>query len=83
MFDEIIAFCLGKILSSKYARENKIPFLGICLGLQCAVIDFSRNECDLQSANSTEFKSRTKYPVIDLMNQQKNITKNTQNLKKN
>ena len=65
----------GKILSSKYARENKIPFLGICLGLQCAVIDYARHECNLTSANSTEFKPRTKYPVIDLMHKQKNITK--------
>ena len=63
----------GKVLSSKYARENKIPFLGICLGLQCAVIDFARNVCDLTGANSTEFDKRTKYPVIDLMESQKAI----------
>ena len=65
----------GKILSSKYARENKIPFLGICLGLQCAVIDYARHKCNMPLANSTEFKARTKFPVIDLMNKQKNITK--------
>tara|TARA_Y100000590_G_scaffold468542_1_gene651648 strand:- start:782 stop:2428 length:1647 start_codon:yes stop_codon:yes gene_type:complete len=65
----------GKILSSKFARENKIPFLGICLGLQCAVIDFARHECNLVSANSTEFKPRSKFPVIDLMHKQKKITK--------
>ena len=63
----------GKVLSSKYARENKIPFLGICLGLQCAVIDFARNVCGLIGANSIEFDKRTKYPVIDLMESQKAI----------
>ena len=63
----------GKVLSSKYARENKIPFLGICLGLQCAVIDFARNVCGLTGANSIEFDKRTKYPVIDLMESQKAI----------
>ena len=63
----------GKIMSSKYARENKIPFLGICLGMQCAIIDFARNVCGLKGANSTEFNSRTKYPVIDLMESQKAI----------
>ena len=63
----------GKVLSSKYARENKIPFLGICLGLQCAVIDFARNVCGLNGANSIEFDKRTKYPVIDLMESQKAI----------
>jgi len=63
----------GKILSSKIARENKIPFFGICLGLQCAVIDFSRNVCNLPNANSTEFKKRIKYPVVDLMDGQKRV----------
>ena len=63
----------GKILSSKYARENKIPFLGICLGLQCAVIDFARNVTGLKNANSTEFDKKTKYPVIDLMESQKAV----------
>ena len=63
----------GKILSSKYARENKIPFLGICLGLQCAIIDFARHICGLKGANSTEFNKRTKHPVIDLMESQKAI----------
>ncbi|MCH7763273.1 MAG: CTP synthase [Candidatus Marinimicrobia bacterium] len=63
----------GKILTSKYARENNIPFLGICLGLQCAVIDFARNVCGLEGANSTEFNRRTKYPVIDLMESQRAI----------
>ena len=63
----------GKIRSSQYARENKIPFLGICLGLQCAVIDFARNVCGLKNANSTEFNKNTKYPVIDLMESQRAI----------
>ena len=63
----------GKIHSSRYARENKIPFLGICLGLQCAIIDFSRNICGMTDANSTEFNKQTKYPVIDLMESQKAI----------
>ena len=63
----------GKILSAKYARENKIPFLGICLGLQCAVIEFARNICGLKEANSTEFDSKTPYPVIDLMESQRAI----------
>tara|TARA_Y100000590_G_scaffold387350_1_gene460833 strand:+ start:22115 stop:23740 length:1626 start_codon:yes stop_codon:yes gene_type:complete len=63
----------GKILSAKYARENNIPFLGICLGLQCAVIDFARHVCGLEGANSTEFNKKTKYPVIDLMESQRAI----------
>ena len=63
----------GKILSSKYARENNIPFLGICLGMQCAIIDFARHVCGLKGANSTEFNKRTKHPVIDLMESQKAI----------
>ena len=63
----------GKIMSSKYARENNIPFLGICLGMQCAIIDFARNVCGLEGANSTEFNKRTKHPVIDLMESQRAI----------
>ena len=63
----------GKILSSKYARENNIPFLGICLGMQCAIIDFARHVCGLKGANSTEFNKRTKHPVIALMESQKAI----------
>ena len=60
-------------ISSKYARENRVPFLGICLGLQCAVIDFARNVCGLDGANSTEFDKKTRYPVIDLMESQRAI----------
>ncbi len=63
----------GKILSSKYSRENSIPFLGICLGLQCAVIDYARYVCGMKGANSTEFNKKTKYPVIDLMESQRAI----------
>lgn len=64
----------GKIFSAKYARENNIPFLGICLGMQCAVIEFARNVLKLDGAHSTEIDHKTKYPVIDLMEEQKSIT---------
>jgi len=63
----------GKILSVKYAREHHIPFFGICLGLQCAIIEFARNICNLQNANSTEFDVNTPFPVIDIMETQKGI----------
>ena len=63
----------GKIETIKYVRENKIPFFGICLGMQCAVIEFSRNVLGLE-ASSTELNSKTKNPVIDLMEEQKKIT---------
>jgi CTP synthase len=63
----------GKILSCKYARQNHVPFLGICLGLQCAVIEFARNVCRLKGANSTEFDKKARYPVIDLMESQRAI----------
>jgi CTP synthase len=63
----------GKIDAIKYVRENNIPFFGICLGMQCAVIEFARNVCGMTDANSTEFNPKTKYPVIDLMETQKNI----------
>jgi len=63
----------GKIKAIKFARENKIPFLGLCLGMQCAVIEFCRNVCGLKEANSTEFKPKTKYPVISLLEEQKKI----------
>jgi CTP synthase len=64
----------GKILAAKFARENKIPFFGICLGLQIAVIEFARNVLGLEGAHSTEFNKTTSHPVIDLMEQQKTIT---------
>ncbi len=63
----------GKILTAKYARENNIPFLGICLGMQCAVIEFARNVLQLEGAHSTEINRKTRYPVIDLMEEQKSI----------
>lgn len=63
----------GKIETVKYARENKIPFLGICLGMQCAVIEYARNVLGHEDANSTEVNPDSKYPVIDLMEDQKNI----------
>jgi len=63
----------GKILTAKYARENNIPFLGICLGMQCAVIEFARNVLKFEGAHSTEIYHKTKYPVIDLMEEQKSI----------
>ncbi|MDD4202604.1 MAG: CTP synthase [Candidatus Omnitrophica bacterium] len=63
----------GKILSIKYARENNRPFLGICLGMQTAVIEFARNVCGFKNANSMEFNMKTKYPVISLMEKQKSI----------
>ncbi len=64
----------GKIAAIKYVRENKIPFLGICLGLQCAVIEFARNVIGLDKAHSTEINKNTPFPVIDIMEEQKNIT---------
>ncbi len=64
----------GKILTAKYARENNIPYLGICLGMQVAVIEFARNVLKLENADSTEMSMKTPYPVIDLMEQQKGIT---------
>lgn len=63
----------GKILAVKYARENKIPFLGICLGMQCAVIEFARNVLRMDGAHSTEMDHKTEYPVIDLMEEQKSV----------
>lgn len=63
----------GKILAAQYAREKKIPFLGICLGMQVATIEFARNVCGLKGANSTEFDSATKHPVISLLEEQRGI----------
>lgn len=60
----------GKIRAIRYARENKIPFLGLCLGMQCAVIEYARNVCGMKGAHSTEFDPDTPYPVIDLMPEQ-------------
>ena len=63
----------GKIKAIQYARENKIPFLGLCLGMQCAVIEFARHICGLSDAHSTEFNADTEFPVIDLMSSQVNV----------
>jgi CTP synthase len=63
----------GKIVAIKFARENKIPFLGICLGMQCASIEFTRNVLGLKGAHSTEIDPSTPYPVIDLMEDQKKV----------
>jgi CTP synthase len=57
----------GKIMAIKHARESKIPFLGLCLGMQCAVIEFSRSVCGWKDANSTEFNPETEHPVLDLL----------------
>ena len=65
----------GKLLAVKYARENKIPFFGICLGMQCMVIEFARNVGGMKNANSTEFARKLKYPVVDLMSDQKKLKK--------
>lgn len=64
----------GKIAAIRFARENKIPFLGICLGMQCAVIEFGRNVLKLKDADSTEMNPETLHPVIDIMEEQKKIT---------
>ena len=63
----------GKIIAIRFARENVIPFLGICYGFQLAVIEFARNVCGLEGANSTEINPNTPYPVIDLMPEQRGI----------
>jgi len=63
----------GKIKAIKYAREHNIPFFGLCLGMQCAVIEFARNKCGLKDANSTEFTPETTNPVISLLEEQKNV----------
>lgn len=65
----------GKIDVIRYARENKIPFLGLCLGMQLAVVEFARNVCKLEGANSSEFDSDTQHPVIDFLPQQIDVIK--------
>ncbi|UCE37421.1 MAG: CTP synthase (glutamine hydrolyzing) [Thermoplasmata archaeon] len=64
---------LGKIEAARYARENKIPFLGICLGFQLAVVEFCRNVLGLEGANSTEFNKNTPHPVVDILPEQKGV----------
>jgi CTP synthase len=63
----------GKITAARYARENRIPYFGICLGMQMAVVEFARNVCGLAGANSTEFDAATAHPVIHLMETQKGV----------
>lgn len=63
----------GKITAIQYVRENKIPFFGICLGMQCCVIEFARNVLKMEEAHSTEMNAKTKYPVIDKMEEQKEV----------
>jgi len=63
----------GKIAAAAYAREERVPYLGLCLGLHCAVIEFARDECGLVGANSSEFDAHSPHPVIDLMDEQKAI----------
>ena len=64
----------GKLAAVRYAREHDLPFFGICLGMQCAVIEFARNVCGWEDAHSTEFDRDTPHPVIDIMEEQKRIT---------
>jgi len=64
----------GKLEAIHYARESGVAFLGLCLGLQCAVIEYARNVCGLEGANSSEFDPATPHPVIDLLPEQKNVT---------
>ncbi|HEX6330605.1 MAG TPA: CTP synthase [Actinomycetota bacterium] len=64
----------GKLDAVRYAREEGVPYLGLCLGLQCAVIEFARNVCGLEGANSSEFDPATRHAVIDLLPEQKNVT---------
>ena len=71
----------GKIAAIRYARENGIPFFGICLGMQCAVTEFARNVCGMADANSTEFNPTTEFPVIDLMEEQKGLTSKGGNMR--
>jgi CTP synthase len=63
----------GKVEAIRYARENAVPYLGLCLGLQCAVIEFARNVCGLAGANSSEFDPTTPHPVIDLLPEQQGV----------
>ncbi len=65
----------GKVRAIQYAREKYLPFFGICLGMQCAVIEYARNVCGMKAANSIEFTEETQYPVVDLMEHQRGIAK--------
>jgi len=65
----------GKIVAARYARENRVPYLGLCLGMQIATIEFARDVCGLEGANSTEFESNPPHPVIAILEEQKMVTK--------
>jgi CTP synthase len=65
----------GKLVAARYAREKNVPYFGICLGMQCAVIEFGQHVLGLQEANSTEMNAKTKHPVIAIMEEQKKITR--------
>jgi CTP synthase len=65
----------GKVQTIRFAREREIPFFGICLGLQCAVIEFARHALGLKQANSTEFEKSTEHPVVCLLEEQRNVTR--------
>ncbi|MEW6749142.1 MAG: glutamine hydrolyzing CTP synthase [Candidatus Micrarchaeota archaeon] len=65
----------GKIKAIKYARENRVPYLGLCLGLQLMVVEYARNVCGMKDANSTEFDKKTPHPVVDLLPEQQQISK--------
>ena len=65
----------GKINAARYAREHKIPYLGLCLGMQVATIEFARNVCGIEDANSTEFDKDTPDPVISLLEEQRGVQK--------
>jgi len=65
---------LGKVMAIRYAREHKLPFLGLCLGMQCAVVEYARHKCGLEGADSAEFNPDTPYPVLDLLPEQKHVT---------
>jgi CTP synthase len=64
----------GKIAAIRFAREKKVPFFGICLGLQMATVEFARSVCGMEGANSTEFDPKSKFPVIDLLPEQRGVT---------
>ena len=64
----------GKVIAARFAREHKVPFFGICLGMQCAAIEFARNVCGLAGADTTENKPHTPHPVIDLLPEQRSVT---------
>ena len=61
------------LVAVRYARENRIPYLGLCLGMQCLVIEFARHVANMKKANSTEVDENTPYPVIDLMHEQRSV----------